>query len=102
MLLSPSEERIGTITGKKTAKELKKELEDLLHPKPADPAPAAASGAPPAEPKWVITLKNGGKVKATAYEEEDDKYILKIGNGSTSIKKEDVKTIKRIEASTDD
>jgi len=59
---------------------------------PPPPAPKAA-----AEVQWVFELKSGGKIKVISYEEKDGKYVLKLPTGSSTVSKEDVERITKVE-----
>lgn len=62
----------------------------------AEPPPAEApkpAAAPAAAVQWIFHLKSGGKLKVVSYEEKDDKYLLKLVSGASSISKDAVDRI---------
>ena len=92
----PEEKPLARISGSRSAKELRKELENALLPGAAEapkaPPPSAAEAA------WVFHLKSGGKLKVVSYEDKDEKYLLKlVVGGSSSVLKEDVEKIVKAE-----
>jgi hypothetical protein len=67
-------------------------------PAPAAAPPPAADAAPAAaEASWIFHLKSGGKIKAVSYTEADGKYVLKLQAGSTTVSKESVERISKVE-----
>lgn len=65
---------------------------------PAVPLPAPAPSATAATGvQWTFHLKSGGRLKVVSYEEKEGKYLLKLAAGSTSVAKEDVDRIVKVD-----
>jgi serine/threonine protein kinase len=65
---------------------------------------AQGPSQPPQDPasqpefRWEFHLKSGGKLRVISYEEKDDKYVLKVAAGTTTILKEGVEKIEKYDA----
>ena len=62
----------------------------------AEPPPAEPpKPAPTSAVQWIFHLKTGGKLKVVSYEEKDDKYVLKLVSGGSTVPKDAVDRISK-------
>jgi hypothetical protein len=81
--------------------EANKTLDPVPPPPPPPPIPPPAPASPPPPPPateaaWIFIMKSGGQLRVASYEEQGEKFILKLTSGGRSaISKDDVLRIQK-------